>query len=84
MTGTYLYAFVTVFCLIFLRIRYISNKICAENQNIHFVFNNPFSKIVKFRRYCKEICQAPDNNMTRRMGFACRITKATDTTTQNV
>jgi len=28
----------------------ISDKICRETQNTHFVFNNIFSKIVPFMR----------------------------------
>jgi len=30
--------------------RTFSNKICKENQNAHFMFNNVFSKIVPFMR----------------------------------
>jgi len=30
--------------------RNISDRICKENQNIHFMFNNLFSKMMQFMR----------------------------------
>ena len=38
-----------------LRMRYVSDKSCRENQNIHFIFNNCFLKVVPFMRYCRKI-----------------------------
>jgi len=35
--------------------RNVSNKVCRENQNTHFVFSNFFSKIVPFMRKCGKI-----------------------------
>jgi len=35
---------------VFLRMRNVSNKLCRENQNTHFMFNNFFLKIVLFAR----------------------------------
>ena len=35
---------------ILLGIRDVSDKICRENQNTHFMFNNLFSEIVAFMR----------------------------------
>ena len=58
----------------------VSDKSCRENQNTHFLFNKFF-----FRKSCRlwdnvEKCdtagQATDDNIIRRMRFACRITKA--------
>ena len=46
MTGTlheYQYIFMTISRSVLLRVRNASDKICRENQNTHFVFNN-FSK----------------------------------------
>jgi hypothetical protein len=44
------YAVLITSCYILLRMRNVSNKICRENQNTHFVFSNLFSKIVPFVR----------------------------------
>ena len=38
----YLCTFMTIYCLIILRMRNISDKYCRENQNIHFLCNNIF------------------------------------------
>ena len=68
---------------ILLRMENVSSKIYIENQNTHFVFNNFF-----FLKSCRlwdnvekySIArQATDENIIRRMRFACWITKATDT-----
>jgi hypothetical protein len=41
-------------CWILLRMRNVSNKSCRENQNTHFMFDNPFPKIAPFfRQYRK-------------------------------
>jgi hypothetical protein len=32
--------------------RKVSDKICSENQNTHFVFNEIFSKIVPLMKKC--------------------------------
>jgi len=46
------YAFYIISRSVLLRMRNVSDKICRENQNTHFVFNNIFffSKIVSFMR----------------------------------
>jgi len=44
----------------------VSDKICTENQNTHFVFSNFFPKIVPFMRKCGKYCragQATDGSM---------------------
>ena len=53
--------------LLLLRMRNVSDKICAENQTTHFIFNNFFfPKIVplwdKVEKYCRAV-QATDDNM---------------------
>jgi hypothetical protein len=73
---------------IILRMRNVSDKSCTQNQNTHFMFNNFFAwkscrlwdNVEKYGR----ARQAIDDNITRRMRFACWITKATDTHTQYV
>jgi hypothetical protein len=41
---------------VLLRMQNVSDIICRENQNIHFMFNNSFClKIVPFVRQCEEI-----------------------------
>jgi len=52
-TGTlheYLLIFMTMSCWILLRMRYVSDKNCKENQNTHFMFNNFLPKILPFMR----------------------------------
>ena len=36
------YTFFTISCSFLLRMRYVSDKSCRENQNTHFVFSNLF------------------------------------------
>jgi hypothetical protein len=48
----------------------------VEKIKTHFIFNN----VVKYGRPR----QATDNNITRRMRFACWITKSTDTHSEYV
>jgi hypothetical protein len=74
---------------ILLRMSYVSDKSCRENQNTQFMFNNFF-----FRRKSCHLWdnveeygtagQATDDNIIRRMRTACWITKATDTYTEYV
>jgi hypothetical protein len=51
------------------------------------MFNNFFPKIVPFMRYVEKYVtarQPTDDNIIRRMRFACWITKATDTHSEYV
>jgi hypothetical protein len=62
-------------------------QICTENQKTNFMLNTYFPKIMPFMRQCgKEVTarQATDDNIIRRMRFACWITKATDTHSEYV
>jgi len=67
-----------------LRIRNISDKPCTENPNNNFIPNNFFFSRKScclwdnVEKYCTAR-QATDDNITRRMRFACRVTKATNT-----
>jgi hypothetical protein len=72
---------------IFLRMRNVSHKIYEENQNTHFMFNNPppqpcflWNDVEPYSR----TRQATDDNITRRKRFACWINKATDTHSDSV
>jgi hypothetical protein len=64
--------------------RNVSDK-SRENENTHTfcMFSNVFQKIVPCMRLYGKICgtarQVTDVNITRRMRFACWISKATDT-----
>ena len=72
---------------VLLRMINVSDKSCRENQNIHFVFSNVFSKIVSFMGYVEKYRtarQTTDDNTLWRMGFACWIPKATNTHSQYV
>ena len=67
--------------------RNVSDKICRENQNIHFMFNVFFSQ--KNRAVCEimwENIVEPDRpQMTIwRMRIACWIPKSTDTRSEYV
>jgi hypothetical protein len=79
----YLYAFIIMFRRILLRMRNISDRSCRKNRNTNFMSNNFFF----FRKSCRlwdsaEKCgrarQATDENLIRRMRFACWITKSAD------
>jgi hypothetical protein len=66
--------------------RTVSHQSCRENRNTYFMFKNFSLKIVPFMRYMEECCrarQATDNTI-RRMRFACRISKTTDTHSEYV
>jgi len=67
---------------ILLRIRNVSDKLCGENQNTHFMFNNFCAKVMLLMRQCGRICtarQATGDSIIWHMLFDCWITKATDT-----
>jgi hypothetical protein len=62
--------------------RNISRKICRENPNIYFVFNNFFSPENRsFNEImCKNAVEEPEGPQIQRMRFACSsVTKVTDT-----
>jgi hypothetical protein len=56
---------------------------CTDNRNMHFTFKNFFSRKSCLLRdnvgKCGRIGQVTDDITMRRMRFACRINKATDT-----
>ena len=64
----------------------MSDKICKENQNTHFLFNNFFFlNLAVYEIMWKNI--EPDRSQMktiRRMRIACWIPKATHTHTQNM
>jgi hypothetical protein len=68
--------------------RNVSDKICIESQNTHFIFGNFFSgKSYRLRDNVEKYGrtrQATDDNIARCVPFACCITKATDTHSQYV
>jgi len=45
-----LYTFMIISCSFILKMRNVSDKCCRENQNIHFMFNYVFLRIVIFMR----------------------------------
>ena len=55
----------------------VLDKICRNNQNTHFMFNNIFPEIMLFTRYCGKRCRARQTVWLMR--FVCWIIKATDT-----
>jgi hypothetical protein len=67
---------------ILLRMRNVSDKSCRENQNTRFMLKKFFEKLFLLWDNVKKYGtarQAKDDNIIRRMRFACWITKATDT-----
>jgi hypothetical protein len=64
---------------IILRIRNVWNK-TWENQNTHFIFSKCFWKIVPFTSKKYGARDATNENIIRRMRFACWISKATTST----
>jgi hypothetical protein len=72
---------------ILLRMRNISDKTCWQNQNTHFTFNNVFRKSCRLWDNVEKYGtarQATDDNIIRRMRFACWVTNATDTHSEYV
>jgi hypothetical protein len=70
---------------ILLRMSNVSDKICRENQNSHFMYNNVFRKLCHFETMWKNMVEPISPQMTiRRMRIACWIPKAKSTHTQNM
>ena len=71
----------TIFLLILLRMRTVSDQRGRESQNTHFIFSNFFSENCALYRDNVEKCggarEATNDNTTRRMRVACWISKAT-------
>jgi hypothetical protein len=69
---------------ILLRMGNISDKVCRENQNTHFMFNKIFfpqmsCRYVGNERKYGSTREATDGNIIRCMRVACWITKTTNT-----
>jgi hypothetical protein len=68
---------------VLLRMRNITDKICREDQNTHFIFNNFFPRkswrVWENVEKCWRAILATDKNIIRRMRIACCIHKATNT-----
>ena len=67
--------------------RNISDKSSRENRNTCFIFNKSVRKSCRLRDNVEKYGrarQATDDDMIRRMRFACWITKATDTHSEYV
>jgi uncharacterized BrkB/YihY/UPF0761 family membrane protein len=66
--------------------RNVLDKSCRENQNTHFVFNNFFPQNGAFyETRFKNVVQLDRPQMAIwRMGFACWMTKATNTNSEYV
>ena len=63
-----------------LRMRYVGDKSCTENQNTHFVFSNFFENHTVYEIMWKNIVERSKPQMTiRRMRIAFWIPKATNT-----
>jgi hypothetical protein len=72
----------TIYRLSLLRMKNISDKSCRENQNKKFMFNNFSRKSFRLWDNVEKygiVRQATDDNITRRMRFACWISTAIDT-----
>ena len=80
--------FLNMSCWIFLRMSNVSDRSCRENQNTFyfqylFFFANRnvlWDNVVNYGR----TRQATDDNITRRMGIECRLTKTTNTQSECV
>ena len=77
------YKFLIISLSIILRMRNVSDRICRENQNTHFVSSNFFfGKSFRLWENVEKFCrtgQSTDDNIIRRTRIACYITKATNT-----
>jgi len=57
-TGTLhedLFTFIITYLSALLRMQNVSDRICRENQNTHFMFSYVFSKFMPFVRICGKI-----------------------------
>ena len=77
---------VTVSCWIVLRMSSVSDKSCRENGNTHIMLSNffPENRSVCDLKKCGGARQVTDDNIIRRLWFACWITKTIDTHTRVV
>ena len=87
-TGTlpeYLYTFMTTSCWILLRMRYVSDQSCKENQNTLFMFNF-LPKIVPFMRWGKIWYSQTDHIWQYNTAYArcASVAKATNTLVEYV
>ena len=67
---------------VLLRMRNVLDKICRENQNTDFMFNNVFWTSCRLWDYVEKYCrdgQATNNSIILRMRIACWIPKVTQT-----
>ena len=75
---------------ILLRMRNVSYENCTETQNTHFVFNDFLRKFYRFFFFLDNVGKyyraehATDDNIIRRIRWACWITKATNTHSEYV
>jgi hypothetical protein len=70
-----------------LRMKNVPHKICTGNQNTHFIFSNVSRKSCPLWDNVKihiTVGQATNDNVIRRMRFACWITEATVTHSEYV
>jgi hypothetical protein len=51
-------------CSVLLRVRYVSDKCCRENQNTHFMFNNFFRNHVVYEIMWKNMAEPDGPQMT--------------------
>ena len=75
-----IYIFILSLSVLF-RIRNVSNNICRENQNTHFIFNNFFRKSCLFSYNVEKFCRVGQPKMIWRMRIICWITKFSHTHT---
>jgi hypothetical protein len=69
---------------VLLRMRNISDTICRENQNTHFMFRNFFFPSAVYDIIAKHILQSGKPQMTWPMRIACYISKATNSHSEYV
>ena len=81
------YIFLIISRSFLLRMRNVSDKLCRENQNTHFMFSNFFfpENCANYRKMWKYIVEAGRPQRTIwHMRIACWIPKATNMHTQVV
>ena len=63
---------------ILLNMRNVSDKLCRENQYTSFFFRKSCNFYEEIYKKYGRVGQATDDNIIRRMRFACGVTKAAD------
>ena len=79
------HTFVIISRSVLLTMRNVSDKVCSENQNTYFMFNNPLFLNCVIYEMCENTVKQDRPHMTMwRLSIACWILKTTNTHSEHV